>query len=517
MTAGFSGLVEAELNIVNDRIEKNFKIRAGHLSKFAHIENEPVKRFFLPALVLLTGRIFGAADRRFIQLASSVEMIYLASEIHFAVPDDNDQHLEGADPRDGARLPVLTGDLLYGLYFVELCEGEILQFLKPLSEIIGAMNQGALLKVKQGITRENEKYILKIVERETAFLFQGALKMTGELAGASEVYLETLADFGYNIGMAYGLLERKYGQKIVMPFYEKALTALGKLPEGPAREELKGLIRKLQSGELEVPEKRNGEQSIRSDDLNHESGHKEDYLNSIFSAIAKKYDILNTVLSLNQDKYWRKFTVEQTGVRSGAYALDVCCGTGMMTVELAKKVGISGKVVGIDLNDDMLEIAQKNIKGLPYENIVEYIKGNAMDIPFPDNTFDCVTIGFGLRNMSDPKQTLRELIRVVKPGKPVVCLDFSKPSVPVLKQIYELYFGKWVPFLGKLGVGENSPYGFLHKSWRRYPNQKELLNELARLGLQNATYYELTGGVVSVHVGIKPVDITFPSVAAAKD
>nr|WP_049771693.1 MULTISPECIES: demethylmenaquinone methyltransferase [Thermincola] len=231
---------------------------------------------------------------------------------------------------------------------------------------------------------------------------------------------------------------------------------------------------------------------------------KEEYVHDIFSKIAGKYDFLNTVLSINRDKYWRKFTVGKTGLKPGGRALDVCCGTGMLTLELAKAAGPVGKVVGLDFCGDMLQIAGKNITNTPYIKNIEFIQGNAMDLPFPDNYFDCATIGFGLRNVPDMRQAIREMMRVVKPGGRVVSLEFAKPTVPGFRQIYNFYFRHWVPFLGKLGVGVDGPYNYLHKSWTVFPHQKEVRDIFEEIGLSGAEYFELTGGVVAVHVGVKP-------------
>ncbi|PKM81765.1 MAG: bifunctional demethylmenaquinone methyltransferase/2-methoxy-6-polyprenyl-1,4-benzoquinol methylase [Firmicutes bacterium HGW-Firmicutes-14] len=283
------------------------------------------------------------------------------------------------------------------------------------------------------------------------------------------------------------------------------------------------LLDGIHSGELPVPPRTTGESGgflpgyEGGAVIPGEYGDREEYVHSVFTAIAGKYDSLNTVLSFNRDKRWRRVTVEKTGIQAGDRALDVCCGTGMITTELAKKAGPQGRVVGIDFCEDMLEIARENLKGSAYESSVEYIQGNAMDIPFPDNTFDCATIGFGLRNVPDMKKALKEMIRVVKPGGRVVCLEFSKPTVPVFKQIYNFYFDKCVPFLGKLGVGTEGPYRYLHNSWKAFPRQDELREEFRRQGLRDTDYYELTGGVVSVHVGVKPLAPALTPVAATKE
>jgi len=228
---------------------------------------------------------------------------------------------------------------------------------------------------------------------------------------------------------------------------------------------------------------------------------KEEYINEIFSKIAHRYDLLNTVLSFNRDKYWRKFAVSKCGLRKGSIALDVACGTGMLCIELAKVVGNKGKVIGVDFCENMLEIGKRNISKTAYNNIIELRHGNAMELPFDDNTFDCATIGFALRNVPDVEKAIREMKRVVKPGREVVSLEFSKPSLPVFKELYYLYFEKILPFIGKVFVGTEKPYSYLPQSLKVFLHQKDLCELFKKVGFKNAHYHELTGGIVSVHVG----------------
>lgn len=230
---------------------------------------------------------------------------------------------------------------------------------------------------------------------------------------------------------------------------------------------------------------------------------KEEYVHAVFSSIAHRYDFLNTALSFNQDKYWRRFAVELTGLGPGGQGLDVCCGTGMLTLELAKAAGLNGHVAGLDFCADMLAIAGENIRKTPYREIIELVEGNAVNLPFPENTFDCATIGFALRNVPDIRKTIDEMRRVVKPGGKVVSLELAKPGIPLFKQLYYFYFNCVVPVLGRLGVGLNGPYNWLPESLKKYPHQSEIRNIFADAGLNGACYYELTGGIVAVHVGEK--------------
>ncbi|MEW6173593.1 MAG: demethylmenaquinone methyltransferase [Bacillota bacterium] len=230
---------------------------------------------------------------------------------------------------------------------------------------------------------------------------------------------------------------------------------------------------------------------------------KEIYVHRLFASIAHRYDLLNTVLSLNRDKYWRRFAVARCGLKAGGYGLDVCCGTGMLALEQAKVVGLRGKVVGVDFCEEMLAKGRENIAATQFKDMIELVQGNAMDLPFPDDTFDCATIGFALRNVPSIRRTIEEMMRVVRPGGRVVSLELAKPSFPVFKQMYYLYFNRLVPFLGRLGVGMGGPYSYLPNSLKSFPHQKEIKDLFTAVGLADACCYELTGGIVAVHVGTK--------------
>ncbi|MDO7785942.1 demethylmenaquinone methyltransferase [Desulforamulus aquiferis] len=230
---------------------------------------------------------------------------------------------------------------------------------------------------------------------------------------------------------------------------------------------------------------------------------KEEFVHGVFSSIAHRYDLLNTTLSFNRDKYWRRFAVEQTNIKSGAMALDVACGTGMLSIELAKIAFPTGRVIGLDFCENMLAKAVENIDKTKYKSSIELVQGNAMELPFEDNTFDCATIGFALRNVPDVEKCIDEMRRVVKPGGRVVSLELAKPSAPVFKQLYYLYFDRLVPLLGKMGVGKDGPYQWLPNSLKIFPHQSVVRDMFSRAGLKDAVYHELTGGIVAVHVGIK--------------
>ncbi|MGB9920397.1 MAG: demethylmenaquinone methyltransferase [Moorellales bacterium] len=230
---------------------------------------------------------------------------------------------------------------------------------------------------------------------------------------------------------------------------------------------------------------------------------KEIYVRHLFDSIAHRYDLLNTLLTFNLDKHWRRFAAARTGLGPGGAALDVCCGTGMLALELARLVGPHGKVVGLDFSEAMLRVAEKRLARRKEGAVIRLVRGNAVALPFPDNTFDCATIGFALRNVPDVEKTLMEMRRVVRPGGKVVSLELAHPGVLGFRQAYQFYFYYLVPLLGRLGVGLKGPYSYLPNSVRRFPHQKEILTLFQALGLVDVRLFELTGGVVAVHVGTK--------------
>lgn len=228
---------------------------------------------------------------------------------------------------------------------------------------------------------------------------------------------------------------------------------------------------------------------------------KEEYVHDIFSNIAHRYDFLNTALSFNRDKYWRRFAVARCGLKPGGRGLDVCCGTGMLALEMARAIDGRGEVTGLDFCENMLARAGENIAKSSYKGIIKLVQGNAVDLPFPDGSFDCSIIGFALRNVPDIEKTIREMARVVRPGGRVVSLELSKPSAPVFKQAYYLYFNRIVPILGKMGVGLDGPYSYLPNSLKDFPHQSEIKEMFEAEGLRDCRYHELTGGIVTVHEG----------------
>ena len=229
---------------------------------------------------------------------------------------------------------------------------------------------------------------------------------------------------------------------------------------------------------------------------------KEKKVHAVFETISDNYDQMNSVISFQQHIKWRKKTMKAMNVQKGSQALDVCCGTGDWSIALAEAVGPNGKVTGLDFSENMLTVGEEKVKKLGLKN-VELIHGNAMELPFQDNTFDYVTIGFGLRNVPDYDQVLREMYRVVKPGGLVVCLETSQPTLFGFRQVYFFYFKYIMPLFGKVFAKSYKEYAWLNESAREFPGMKELARMFERAGLVNVSYKAHTGGVAATHFGYK--------------
>ncbi|PLR66755.1 MULTISPECIES: demethylmenaquinone methyltransferase [Bacillaceae] len=227
---------------------------------------------------------------------------------------------------------------------------------------------------------------------------------------------------------------------------------------------------------------------------------KEERVHSVFEKIYKNYDKMNSVISFQRHIAWRKETMKRMNVKKGSSALDVCCGTADWTIAMAEAVGEQGKATGLDFSNNMLKIGREKIKD--YSNI-ELIHGNAMDLPFADNTFDYVTIGFGLRNVPDYMTVLKEMHRVVKPGGKVVCLETSQPTMIGFKQLYFGYFRYIMPLFGKLFAKSYKEYSWLQESARDFPGMRELAQMFSEAGFKNVEVKPFTGGVAAMHLGSK--------------
>ena len=227
---------------------------------------------------------------------------------------------------------------------------------------------------------------------------------------------------------------------------------------------------------------------------------KKEQVHTVFQNISQKYDRLNNIISFEQHKVWRKHVMSTMNVQKGSKALDVCCGTADWTIALSEAVGSKGQVTGLDFSENMLEVGKQKTASL--ENI-QLVHGDAMNLPFDDNSFDYVTIGFGLRNVPDYLSALKEMHRVLKPGGMVVCLETSQPTLPVFKQVYRLYFKFVMPIFGKLFAKSKEEYEWLQQSTFDFPGKEKLKRLFEQAGFSNIKVRSFTGGVAAMHLGYK--------------
>ncbi|MGN1402394.1 MAG: demethylmenaquinone methyltransferase [Bacillus sp. (in: firmicutes)] len=229
---------------------------------------------------------------------------------------------------------------------------------------------------------------------------------------------------------------------------------------------------------------------------------KERKVHNVFENISQNYDKMNSVISFQQHVKWRKATMKIMNVQPGSKALDVCCGTGDWSIALAEATGSEGHVTGLDFSENMLKVGQEKVKQSHLQNI-ELVHGNAMELPFEDNTFDYVTIGFGLRNVPDYLQVLKEMNRVLKPGGMAVCLETSQPTMIGFRQGYYLYFKYIMPLFGKLLAKSYAEYSWLQESAKEFPGMKELAGLFKEAGFVKVAYKPHTLGVAATHYGYK--------------
>ena len=230
---------------------------------------------------------------------------------------------------------------------------------------------------------------------------------------------------------------------------------------------------------------------------------KERRVRGVFDSVAERYDLMNDLMSGGLHRLWKRFTLELTGLRPGQLALDVAGGTGDLTSGLARQTGASGVVVLTDINEAMLAHGRDRLIDEGHVANVRYVQSNAERLPFANNTFHCITIGFGLRNVTDKAAALASMHRVVKPGGRLLVLEFSHPVVPGLDPLYDAYSFRVLPLLGKFVAGDEASYRYLAESIRMHPDQEALLSMMRAAGWEDCSYHNLSGGIVAVHRGFK--------------
>ena len=229
---------------------------------------------------------------------------------------------------------------------------------------------------------------------------------------------------------------------------------------------------------------------------------KQQRVAGVFSSVASRYDLMNDLMSLGIHRLWKRFVIDLAGVRAGERVLDVAGGTGDLTREFSKLAGDKGLVVLSDINAAMLAEGRRRLVDHGIVS-VPLAQANAEKLPFADDSFDCITIGFGLRNVTDKDAALRSMRRCLKPGGRLLVLEFSKPTVAPLAKIYDQYSFKLLPLMGKLVAGDEASYRYLAESIRMHPDQETLKQMMTDAGLERVQVYNLTGGIVAVHRGFK--------------
>ena len=230
---------------------------------------------------------------------------------------------------------------------------------------------------------------------------------------------------------------------------------------------------------------------------------KSGLVGEVFTSVASRYDIMNDLMSAGIHRLWKRFTVEVSAVRKGHRVLDLAGGTGDLAAKFSRLVGDQGEVILSDINQSMLATGRDKQTDLGNTGNISYVLGDAQYLPFQSNYFDCVTIGFGLRNVTDKDLALRSILRVLKPGGRLLVLEFSKPDNPLLSKIYDSYSFKLLPKIGKLIAQDEDSYRYLAESIRMHPDQETLKGMLEDAGFVDCEYHNMTGGIVAIHKGIK--------------
>ena len=226
-------------------------------------------------------------------------------------------------------------------------------------------------------------------------------------------------------------------------------------------------------------------------------------VSGVFHSVAGQYDLMNDLMSFGIHRVWKFFTIEKSGVRNGHHVLDIAGGTGDLAASFAKVVGENGKVILADINDSMLRVGRDKLINRGRSNNVEYVQADAQHLPFPDNSFDCITIAFGLRNVTDKDLALHSMFRVLKPGGRLLILEFSKPSDDTLAKMYDRYSFNILPKMGQLVTGDAESYRYLAESIRMHPDQETLKAMMQGAGFLQTEYFNMTGGIVALHRGFK--------------
>lgn len=223
----------------------------------------------------------------------------------------------------------------------------------------------------------------------------------------------------------------------------------------------------------------------------------------VFDSVASRYDFMNDLMSGGVHRLWKRFTIELSAARAGQTILDIAGGTGDLAARFSKLVGPEGKVILADINAAMLEVGRDRLIDKGAIGNIQVVQADAQSLPFEDNSIDCITIAFGLRNVTDKDMALRSMLRVLRPGGRLLVLEFSKPVSPLLGKIYDQYSFQILPAMGRMIAQDADSYRYLAESIRKHPDQETLLGMMEEAGFMECRYHNMTGGIVAVHQGFK--------------
>ena len=238
----------------------------------------------------------------------------------------------------------------------------------------------------------------------------------------------------------------------------------------------------------------------REVDVNEKAG----LVAGVFHSVASRYDLMNDLMSGGIHRLWKRFTIELSGVRSGHSVLDIAGGTGDLASKFSDIVGPEGRVVLADINESMLQVGRDKLLDHGKTQALSFAQADAQYLPFEDDSFDCVTIAFGLRNVTDKDLALSSMLRVLKPGGRLLVLEFSKPTNELLSKAYDAYSFNVLPKLGQLFAGDADSYQYLAESIRVHPDQETLKEMMLDAGFEQCEFFNMTGGIVALHRGLKP-------------
>lgn len=223
----------------------------------------------------------------------------------------------------------------------------------------------------------------------------------------------------------------------------------------------------------------------------------------VFHSVAARYDIMNDLMSGGIHRLWKRATIESSAARPGQKILDIAGGTGDLSAKFSRIVGDTGLVVLADINSSMLNVGRDKLLDRGVVGNLQFVQADAQQLPFPDNFFDCITIAFGLRNVTDKDEALRSMYRILKPGGRLLVLEFSKPQNPALEKIYDQYSFRILPAMGKIIADDADSYRYLAESIRMHPDQETLKTMMLNAGFEKCGYQNMTGGIVALHKGFK--------------